>query len=352
MNFGDFVQMLAIVLGAAFGFVGILLKRDEGTLKRSDRAALWGISMAGCLALVSLAVDVSTKAAERETKLTAIAEDLSRQGKLLLEVQRGQRTIDHFVLEVQFSVKSSHPVLSQLVARWEAYLAHFKFAGDGKTVVSENGAVTIIRDDDGYITEVAVDSSSSLFPQNQSTELKFLLPLQIHLTVLETSAPAVESIAEDLHYLRLKRYADLQFFLPFSNVNYRSPSKSLKLRKAEPKTIAALKYDRKKGLIVVYGSIGPATAVADTGAIVSLLDLPDRQIVLTGLSHTAVSRIDEISITAQSGSGRFWSGTKAVKPPHLKTFVHGDQIYATYRLTKSDFTGLAASQRSASAPQK
>ena len=122
----NIVQALTILIGAGFGFVGILSKREDGLLKRSDRVALGGIVVAAALALASLAIEVVRKADERNAELARVADEVSRQGKLLQEIQRTQRAISQFGVDVEFSVSAKHPALAPLVLRWESFIASAK----------------------------------------------------------------------------------------------------------------------------------------------------------------------------------------------------------------------------------
>jgi len=341
------VQALTILLGAVFGFVGTLSKREDGPLKRSDRVALWGISAAACMALASLAVDVAKKAAEREAELRRVSEEVSRQGKLLQEVQRGQRAISQFSLDVEFSVSAKHPALASLVENWERFLAKAKRSDFYKMGYSHDGSLFVARREDGKVHKLYVNPSSSLFPARLSSEFLLLLPT-LSVALLDASAPLAETIAADLS-LFPKKHTDLSLLAPLSLLNRKTAEKQPGLSKSESTVFATLIYDRKKASIQVSGQVSPATATTDTGAIVSLMDLPGRQLVLIGLKQSHISSIDAVKLTASTGTGRFWSGHKEIRGPALQTFFQGDKAFASYRLSSTDFTGLYALQPSTSA---
>jgi hypothetical protein len=333
------VQALTILIGAVFGFVGILSKREDGPLKRSDQVALGGIVVAGVLALASLGIEVVRKADERNAELARVADEVRRQGQLLQEVQRTQRAISQFGLDVDFSVSAKHPALAPLVSRWESFIASAKKSEFDDVGYSRDGTLFVARNNKGNVETLYVNPDSALFPKNNSAEFRLLLPT-LSVALLTPNAPVPETLGTELS-LFSKKYIDLSLFFPLGLTNYKSRERTKGISKADSKVFARLIYNRKKSVIQVSGSVSPATATFDTGAIVSLLDLPGRQLVLVGLKQANVTSVDTVELTASTGTGRFWSGHKEIRPPALRTFSQGENIFAAYQLKNDDFTGLA-----------
>ena len=110
-----------------------------------------------------------------------------------------------------------------------------------------------------------------------------MLP-SLSVALLTTDAPLPETLTTELS-LFPKKYTDLSLFFPLSLTNHKSRERTEGMRKVDSKVFTRLIYVRKKSIIRVTGSVNPATATTDTGAIVRLLDLPGQQLVLVGLNQ-------------------------------------------------------------------
>lgn len=333
------VQALTILLGAAFGIMGTLSKRDEGPLRRSDKIALVGIVVAAALALSAFAVEAMRKSIQQAEEMRRVADELVRQGRLLAEVQRGLRSIKEFRVRVDFVVPATHSQLKPLVDRWEEYISNALQIDESG--LSKSGAESVKRDATGKVSELTVRDPSPLFPKSGSAESRFLLPT-LTLDLLRPDAPKGDALMSALPIFPAKNsLSDLSLLIPLGVAN---PIQTAAAVSSDPREVfATLVYNRETHLIrVIGGSVRPATAVQDTGAIVSLMDLPGRQIVLSGLPSRLDAKVSSIRFWADTGSGRAASGYKGVTSEDLKVWANEDRTFVIYELKDSDFAGLAA----------
>ena len=338
---GGIIQVLTIVVTATFGILGTLSKREPGSrLKQSEKIALASIIVASLLALTAFAVDRIKKQQDRDNELRRVAEEVERQGKLLLEVQRGQHAIQEFGVEVTYTMPATHPQLTSMIDRWNDYIARAK-PSDFESGYSKDGSAFASWNKQGKISRLAIHDRSDLYPKQRSIERNVLFPALV-LKFFRQGA-VIDLQADDTvsPFERTGKDLDLSLFIPFQLANHIPKPQDGSAQRKTDMTVR-LWYDVEKAVIEVSGRAAAVTALADTGALVSLLDLPGRQIVLTGLRAADVSDIKSIKLTATTRTGRFWSGHKEIFGKMLVKSDVGKFKIASYTLKASDFRGLEA----------
>ncbi|GGA41111.1 hypothetical protein [Dyella nitratireducens] len=342
--FGEITQVVAILLGAIFGIGSVIYKRKKGGLAKSDKFTVIGFIVAAVCALVTLAVDTHNQEVAQRKQLKDVSDQLSRQETMLHEIHRGQFRITNYVLGVEFTVSSSLPQLAPLVARWEKYIKSSKSTDFDSLGYSHDDKIFVVRNTHLEILQMYIDPDSSLFPSSDTPEHGLLLPI-LKMVILSKDAPDVATLVSTQNGLGgSSRFIDLALFMPLDLVNYKVREPSLAASSARPEIFGRIEYDRFAKTITVQCRESSATPILDTGAIISLLDLPNRQIALLGLEKKSVQSIAQIEINTAINGSYGWSGDRQVRYPDLKTATDSNDIIPTYRLKAADFQALRDSQ--------
>lgn len=351
INFADhlsliasIIQFMSILSTGMFGALGVMASKRPHGLKRTDKVALWGVLVSALLGVTALTVDIRQRQNASKEEGDRLKDQLTRQNHLLQQLQRGQYGIRDYALKISFTLSADDPVLRPLIKRWDSYLKSpaiqkydsLGYSPDRKSFIgrrrSERGRVL-------GISSLYVDRDSDLFPKPFTPEHEVLMPL-LFVYLLTPSVPNAALVADDLINPSIagtpKPNVDLSLVLPLSVVG--DPSNK------NDNIFVRLTYDISNRLVHVEGSVDKTTAIWDDGSIISLLDLPNRDLALAGLDQGSIVSVDNMTFTANPGSGRIRAGTKEMTKQDLVITRANSKIIVSYHLTPNDFPILIALQ--------